>query len=100
MADTGLFEDLINKDISSEGYVYENILRSGNMEVIYDPGRESLCQKSPKKNSCQEEIEISMLLRLGSDIIGVIGLVGRRLQRHFGCMGIIRRGRGGPTENF
>lgn len=53
VAGTGLFEDLINKDMSSEGYVYENILRSGNMEVIYDPGRESLCQKCPKKNSRQ-----------------------------------------------
>lgn len=76
VAGTGIFEGSVNEDMSSEGYVYEYILRTGHTEVIYEPGKETLCQKCPKKNSCQEEIEISMPICLGDEIIGVIGLVG------------------------
>lgn len=76
VAGTGIFAMHVNEDMSDEGYVYKHILRTGNTEVIYNPGKESLCQKCPKKDICREEIEISMPLRLNGDIIGVIGLVG------------------------
>lgn len=76
VAGTGIFAMQVNEDMSDEGYVYRHILRAGNTEVIYNPGKESLCQKCPKKDRCREEIEISMPLRLNGEIIGVIGLVG------------------------
>lgn len=76
VAGTGIFEQHVNEDMSREGYVYEHLLRTGNVEIIYHPGKESLCQRCPKKDSCNEEIEISMPIRLGGEIIGVIGLVG------------------------
>ena len=51
-------------------------LNTGKQEIIYNPGRERLCRNCPKQNICQEEIEISMPIRLKSETIGVIGLVG------------------------
>lgn len=81
VAGTGIFEKHINEDMSSEGYVYKNLMIMGNTEVIYNPGKENLCQKCPKRDICKEEIEISMPLRLGKDIIGAIGLVGSTKQQ-------------------
>lgn len=57
IAGTGIFEGHVNEDMSSEGYVYRHVLRTGNMEIIHEPGREELCQNCPKRNVCREEIE-------------------------------------------
>lgn len=81
VAGTGLFKQHVNEDMAQEGYVYEHLLRTGSVEIIYNPGKERLCQKCPKKDSCSEEIEISMPIRLGGEIIGVIGLVGSSLEQ-------------------
>lgn len=76
IAGTGLYASCVNEDMSAEGYVYQHVLHTGNMEIIYEPGKESLCRECPKRNSCREEIEISMPIRLGGKSIGVIGLIG------------------------
>lgn len=76
VAGTGIFKEHINEDMSSEGYVYRHVLRTGAVEAIYEPGRGELCQNCPKKDGCREEIEISMPIRLRGNMIGVIGLVG------------------------
>lgn len=76
VAGTGFFSDHVNEDMSREGYVYRHILQTGSREIIYAPGHEALCSNCPKQNICQEEIEISMPIRLGEETIGVIGLVG------------------------
>lgn len=76
VAGTGIFAGHVNEDMSPEGYVYRHVLRTGNLELVHDPGREALCQNCPKKENCREEIEISMPIRLGGEIVGVIGLVG------------------------
>lgn len=76
VAGTGIFAEHVNEDMSAEGYVYRHVLRNGSMELIYNPGGEKLCQNCPKKDVCREEIEISMPIRLGGDIVGVIGLIG------------------------
>lgn len=76
VAGTGFFAKHINEDMSREGYVYQHILRTGNRQLIYNPGQERLCQNCVKQNVCKEEIEIAMPIRLGGETIGVIGLVG------------------------
>ena len=76
VAGTGIFEQHVNEDMAQTGDVYEHLLRTGNVEIIYNPGKERLCQKCPKMDICNEEIEFSMPIRLGGEIIGVIGLVG------------------------
>lgn len=76
VAGTGIFSGQVNTDMSAEGYVYQQVLETGRRQIIYEPGREMICQNCPLCNDCQEEIEISMPVRMGMEIIGVIGLVG------------------------
>ena len=76
VAGTGMFSELVNQDMSAEGYVYRQVLKTGRRQIIYSPGRELICQNCPHCNDCQEEIEISMPVRTGMEIIGIIGLVG------------------------
>lgn len=76
IAGTGIFADHVNEDMSVEGYVYRHVLRTGSLEIIYEPGKEPLCQSCPRRNVCREEIEISMPIRFGTRNIGVIGLIG------------------------
>lgn len=76
IAGTGIYAAHVNEDMSAEGYVYRHVLRTGDLEIIYEPGREELCKSCPRQNICREEIEISMPIRLGEKNIGVIGLIG------------------------
>lgn len=76
IAGTGIYAAHVNEDMSAEGYVYRHVLRTGDLEIIYEPGREELCKSCPRQNICREEIEISMPIRLGEKSIGVIGLIG------------------------
>lgn len=76
VAGTGMFSELVNQDMSAEGYVYRQVLKTGRRQIIYSPWRELICQNCPHCNDCQEEIEISMPVRMGMEIIGIIGLVG------------------------
>ena len=81
VAGTGIFQKHINEDMSAEGYVYKHLMITGNTEIIYNPGKEALCQKCPKRDTCKEEIEISMPLRLVWEMIGAIGLVGSKKEQ-------------------
>ncbi|WFA07773.1 sigma 54-interacting transcriptional regulator [Tissierella sp. Yu-01] len=76
VAGTGLYSGNINQDMSSEGYVYKHILKTGETKVIYNPGKDILCTNCPKYSNCQETIEISMPIKIHDEIIGIIGLVG------------------------
>ena len=76
VAGTGIFEEHVNEDMSAEGHVYNHVINTRSTEIIYNPGKEQLCQDCPKKDICKEEIEISMPLILEKHVIGVIGLVG------------------------
>ena len=71
VAGTGIFSGQVNTDMSAEGYVYQQVLETGRRQIIYEPGREMICQNCPLCNDCQEEIEISMPVRMGMEIIGV-----------------------------
>ena len=76
VAGTGLYAGNINQDMSPEGYVYKHILKTGETMVIYNPGEDILCINCLKYSNCQETIEISMPIKVGDEIIGIIGLVG------------------------
>jgi len=76
VAGTGMFRGKINRDMSDEGYAYQHVLRTGKTQIIYEPGKEDICQSCPHRNDCREEIEISMPVRMSGEVIGIIGLVG------------------------
>lgn len=73
IAGTGMFRGKIDQPI--EGYAYSMVLSSGKRMVVYNPGCDPVCQNCPSKDSCEEQIEISMPVRLKKKIIGVIGIV-------------------------
>jgi len=81
VAGTGMFADHINEDMSAEGYAYSHVIKEGQLQVIYSPGQESICNNCPKRDRCAEEIEIAMPIRASDEIIGVIGLVGSNAQQ-------------------
>lgn len=81
VAGTGMFADHINEDMSFEGYAYRHVLKTGQLQVIYSPGRDLLCNSCPKRDNCAEEIEIAMPIIAGKKIIGVIGLVGSNAEQ-------------------
>lgn len=76
VAGTGMFAQHINEDMSGEGYTYRQVLKTGKLHVVYEPGREPICQNCPKLGRCMEEIEIAMPICTQGQTIGVIGLVG------------------------
>lgn len=76
VAGTGMFREKINQDMSQEGYVYRHVLGTGETQIIYEPGKEAICQACPHRHDCREEIEISMPVRMSGEVIGIIGLVG------------------------
>lgn len=76
VAGTGIFSDKVNEDMSAEGYVYRHVLKTGQRQIIYMPGEDTICQNCPRCNDCREKIEISMPVHMGKEIIGIIGLVG------------------------
>ena len=81
VAGTGMFKAQVNEDMSSAGYTYSRVLETGERQIIYEPGKDPVCDQCPQKGVCGEEIEIAMPVRLGEEIIGVIGLVGNSKSR-------------------
>ena len=75
IAGTGIYSDKIDADISKEGYVYKKVIKSGESQIIYDPGKDKLCIPCPKRDFCVEEFEMSTPIKLNEDTIGVIGLI-------------------------
>ena len=81
VAGTGMFKAHVNEDMSSAGYTYSRVLETGERQIIYEPGKDPVCDQCPQKGICGEEIEIAMPVRLEEEIIGVIGLVGNSKSR-------------------
>lgn len=76
VAGTGIFRDKVNQHMAQEGHVYSLVLKTGERKIVYDPGKDPVCQTCCSKTCCKEQIEISMPVRLKQQIIGVIGIVG------------------------
>lgn len=75
IAGTGKYAQKINTNMSDEGYVYKTVLETGEKQIINEPGSSHHCYKCPKRNNCDETFELSMPIRLNTQVIGVIGLV-------------------------
>ncbi|WP_039237324.1 sigma-54-dependent Fis family transcriptional regulator [Clostridium sp. K25] len=75
IAGTGIFKKKINKSMLGEGYVYRTALRTGIPQIIENPGKEKLCLPCCKCGNCEEKFEMCTPIKLGDDVIGVIGLI-------------------------
>ncbi|MDV3427278.1 MAG: sigma 54-interacting transcriptional regulator, partial [Bacillota bacterium] len=59
----------------AEGYVYKNVIETGEQQIIINPGEHPLCKRCLKKGNCEEKLELSSPIILGKEVIGVIGLI-------------------------
>ena len=75
VAGTGIYKDHVNKDISKEGYVYSQIMKNGEKQVIKTPGEHFLCKNCVHKHCCIEKMLIGTPILLNAERIGVIGIV-------------------------
>lgn len=75
IAGTGIYKNRINEDISEEGFVYKTALKTGNPQIIDNPGRNRICLSCPKQLICVEKFEMCTPIKLNENIIGVIGLI-------------------------
>lgn len=75
IAGTGIYEMLLNEDMSSKGYVYTHVLKSGKTQIVHNPGEDELCLLCPDKDNCIESFEISTPIKLKDEVVGVIGLI-------------------------
>jgi sigma-54 dependent transcriptional regulator, acetoin dehydrogenase operon transcriptional activator AcoR len=81
IAGTGIYKDKLNQDISEEGYVYKNVLQTGERSIIEDPGTHELCRECEKSGCCGETMEVCIPIKLQEQIIGVIGLICTNLKQ-------------------
>lgn len=75
VAGTGMYRNLTNRSMEKEGYIYKHILKTGQPQIIDKPGESELCIPCSKYGQCSEKYEICTPIKLGSEIVGVIGLI-------------------------
>lgn len=78
IAGTGMFSERVNRSMENEGYVYKEVIRTGKMRIIKEPGEHKICRQCPKlikQGYCEETFEMSMPIKIGRKVIGVIGFV-------------------------
>ena len=72
---TGFFRAKINETMAHEGCAYEQVIQTGRMQIIQNPGVDPVCSRCPKFGNCEEVYEISTPIKIGTKVIGVIGFV-------------------------
>ena len=77
IAGTGIFSERINEDVSENSHVYKNAIKTGEIQIIREPGRDERCRDCKIKNECNETFEISMPINMKGEIIGVIGMASK-----------------------
>ncbi|CAB1254901.1 sigma 54-interacting transcriptional regulator [Clostridium sp. MT-14] len=75
IAGTGIYSQKTDEDISTEGYVYNHVLKTGETQVIESPGKNFLCRNCNNRKHCIEKMQVSMPIIYEEKIIGVIGFI-------------------------
>lgn len=75
IAGTGEYRANIDKNVAKEGYIYMDVIKTGQLHVIKNPGKNPLCAKCEEKDYCKELMQISMPIKYDKNIVGVIQLV-------------------------
>ncbi|EFM39534.1 Sigma-54 interaction domain protein [[Eubacterium] yurii subsp. margaretiae ATCC 43715] len=75
IAGTGPYRKNIGKNIAKEGYIYMDVIKTGQLHVIKNPGKNILCANCDEKDTCKELMQISMPIKYQKKILGVIQLV-------------------------
>lgn len=74
VAGTGIFSEGINEDMSQSSHIYKHALKTGERQIVYEPGKDERCKICRNKNNCSEKFEISMPINTKGHTIGIIGM--------------------------
>lgn len=75
VAGTGKLGKKINQSMANEGHAYSIALKTGQPQIITEPGLNPICQNCPQRHGCKETFEISYPIQIEGEVIGIIGLV-------------------------
>lgn len=59
----------------NDGYVYRYVMATGHPVIIDNPGFNELCRPCGCRGNCLEHAEVALPIRVGDEIIGVVGLI-------------------------
>ena len=75
IAGTGKYYKVVGQSMDRQGYVYQEVLRTGHQFVIETPGHHPLCTPCKARGNCTEKYEIVSPINVDGKAVGAIGLV-------------------------
>ncbi|MHB1654296.1 MAG: sigma-54 interaction domain-containing protein [Desulfitobacteriaceae bacterium] len=75
VAGTGKYRKGVGQSMDRAGFVYREVLRSGQQFVVEAPGEHPLCAPCQAKGHCFEKYEVVSPINVDGKTVGVIGLI-------------------------
>lgn len=75
IAGTGKYHKGVGLSMDRQGYVYQEVLRTGHQFVIETPGHHPLCTPCKARGNCYEKYEVVSPINVDGKAVGAIGLI-------------------------
>ena len=75
IAGTGRYHKGVGQSMDRQGYVYQEVLRTGHQFVIETPGRHPLCAPCKARGNCFEKYEVVSPINVDGKAVGAIGMI-------------------------
>ncbi|OLN32716.1 sigma-54 interaction domain-containing protein [Desulfosporosinus metallidurans] len=75
IAGTGKYHKGVGLSMDRQGYVYQEVLRTGHQFVIETPGHHPLCTPCKARGNCSEKYEVVSPINVDGKAVGAIGLI-------------------------
>ena len=75
IAGTGKYHKGVGQSMDQQGYVYQEVLRTGHQFIIETPGQHPLCARCKARGNCTEKYEVVSPINLDGIAVGAIGLI-------------------------
>ncbi|MCO5387613.1 sigma 54-interacting transcriptional regulator [Desulfosporosinus sp.] len=75
IAGTGRYHKGVGQSMDQQGYIYQEVLRTGHQFVIETPGTHPLCAPCKARGNCSEKYEVVSPINVDDKAVGAIGLI-------------------------
>lgn len=75
IAGTGRYHKGVGQSMDRQGYIYQEVLRTGHQFVIETPGIHPLCAPCKARGNCSEKYEVVSPINVDDKAVGAIGLI-------------------------
>ncbi len=75
IAGTGKYHKGVGQSMDRQGYVYQEVLRTGHQFIIETPGQHRLCAPCNARGNCPEKYEVVSPINVDGKAVGAIGLI-------------------------